>query len=113
MKRTKRQNAASFWTNHAHPRVRLRPQPMLARMGQVDPESRSVHILARRVVAEGLMKVSDIDGKISGTRFTRADERSSRRWAAKEPDLPERMVRKGQMCPEDFPPFVRKFLRQG
>ncbi len=113
MKLTRRWSAASFWTNHAHPRVRLRPQPMLARMGQVDPESRSVHILARRAAKEGLMKVSEIDGKISGTGFTQAGDRTSQRWAAKEPDLPERMVRKGQMRPEDFPAFVRKFLRQG
>ena len=88
-----------------------RPTGLVAEMAQVDPESRSVHILCRRAHEAGVLPINAIDGRLTGTRFTRASERSSLRWAKSEPDLPERMVRTGQMSVDDVPVCVRSFYR--
>ena len=79
-------------------------------MGQVDPKSRAFHILARRANKKGLIKIRDIDGAFTGTSITRADPRSSLRWFRDEHDLPERMIKYGQMCLEDFPESFRALL---
>ena len=84
---------------------------LIAEMGQGDPKSRAVHILARRAREAGVLKVQDIGGKLVGTEFDQSYPRTSFRWAKNEPDLPERMVRTGQMTREDYPEFVRNFLR--
>ena len=88
-----------------------RPIGLVAEMAQVDPESRMAHILARRAHNAGVLPINAIDGKLTGTRFTRASERSSLRWIKNEPDLPERMIRTGQMSVDDVPLYLRSFLR--
>jgi len=80
-------------------------------MAQVDPESRAVHILARRAHNAGVLPINAIDGRLTGTRFTRASERSSLRWITCEPDLPERMVELKQMSVDDVPVRLRSFLK--
>ena len=90
---------------------RIRVKAPLIEMGQVDSKSRAAHILARRASKQGLIKIRDIDGAITGTAITPADPRSSLRWLKNEPNLPERMIKTGQMSPEDFPRRFRSFLK--
>ena len=87
-----------------------RNQEAVARMGQVDPRNRAVQITARRGQKDGLYKISDIDGKLVGTEFTQGHTRSAQRWEKDESDLPERMIEKGEMRPEDFPRPFRDYL---
>ena len=91
----------------------LKSRPVrVAVMGQIDAASRAVHTLGRRAARDGMIKVRDIGGKLAGTRFEQVDERTSLRWFQDDPDLPERMIRTGEMRREDFPPLFRSYLRE-
>ncbi len=111
MKRQRRRNPDKMPTERDCRRYPGRPTRLVAEMAQVDPESRAVHILLRRAHKAGVQPINAIDGKLIGTRFTRASERSSLRWITSDPNLPERMIEKGPMSVDDVPDWLRKHLR--
>lgn len=91
----------------------LKSRPVrVAEMGQIDAASRAAYTLGRRAAKDGMVRVRDIGAKLTGTRFEQVDERTSLRWFNDDPDLPERMIRTGQMTREDFPPLLRSYLRE-
>ena len=48
---------------------------------------------------------------MAGANYPQANERSSRNWELKEPDLPEKMIISGEMTIDEFPAFTRPFLK--
>lgn len=107
----RRQNADKMRAKVGCYIVRKRPKVPIARMQQVPPRSRAIHILARRASKEGLLRVKDIDGQFAGTSVERADPKSSKRWVEKEPNLPERLIDSGLLSVNDVPRPLRSFLR--
>ncbi len=83
----------------------------MANMEQVGSKDRARHVAARRAGASGIVKIQDINGRMAGVNYPQANERSSRNWELKEPDLPEKMIISGEMTIDEFPASTRPFLK--
>lgn len=96
--------------------IRRQSDPLLARVEQPRPYDHddpfmAVYIAAHRLVGALTWSYNRMYAKLQNEGYGYVDDRKIRYWAQQQPDLPELLIRMGEMTPEDFPAFVRPFLR--
>lgn len=96
--------------------IRRQSDPLLARVEQPRPyyhddSFMAVYIAAHRLVGALSWSYNRMYAKLQDEGYGYVDDRKIRYWAQQQPDLPELLIRMGEMTPEDFPAFLRPFLR--
>ena len=84
---------------------------LTAHMGSRGPwynaQVRAVGVLGARAVANGLMRWDDVPGRLALAGLDAPSSREIRRWAADDPNLPEKLLEAGLLDVAQLPSWAR------